>query len=847
MFSFYTVSVVPEIPDRISRLKEIANNFWFSWYEPAQDLFSRLDKDLWEEVYHNPVKFLIKVKTDILENAVHDREYLKLYGQVIDKFDRYMSGDTWFSNRYPEYAGQPVAYFSAEFGLHESHPIYSGGLGLLAGDHCKSASDLGVPLVAVGLLYRQGYFTQRINRDGWQEAEYPFQNYHQMPMKPVTQENGEDLTVSVELPGRRVYARVWKVIIGKVNLYLMDTDVSGNSNEDRNITGQLYGGCRDTRISQEIILGIGGVRALRAMGISPYMWHINEGHAAFLCLERIREKVGAGVRPDVAIEAVKSNTLFTTHTPVPAGHDTFSAEMIDYYLGYYQHQLGMSREDFTRLGWDEDRRAFNMTVLALKLSDFKNGVSRLHGQISRSMFRRLYGSVPAEEVPIEYVTNGVHTKTWMAPQIKDLIKKHVGSNWINNLNDPEVWGKIDAIPDEALWFTHLQLKNKLVNFARDHLRAQRIRNFEPRDRVAEVDGYLNPEALTIGFARRFATYKRALIIFRDLERLADLVNNPEKPIQIIFAGKAHPADRPGQELIKRVVDISNIDAFRGKIVFLENYDINVARYLVRGVDIWLNNPRRPQEASGTSGMKAAINGVVNFSVLDGWWPEAYNGKNGFAIGEERDYPGEEMQDRNDGFSLYSILENEIIPRYFSGGDGVPRSWVEYMKNSIKSVGLHFSTDRMVREYTEKYYVPAMARGQYFRRDGFAAAEKIESYKNFLRENWHQVSIYDVGNGHGTLRKAGENFVINSTVRLGSIQNHNVSVEIVYGGVEGDNLNNIKTIPMSLVEQMEEGIFHYRGNMTLPQGAVGYTVRVRPASPDLAHRFDLPLIAWAGFN
>ena len=847
MFSFCTVSVVPEIPDRISRLKEIANNFWFSWYEPAQDLFSRLDSDLWEEVYHNPVKFLIKVKPDILESAAHDREYLKLYGQVTDKYDHYLSAETWFNNRYPEHVGQPVAYFSAEFGLHESHPIYSGGLGLLAGDLCKSASDLGVPLVAVGLLYRQGYFTQRINRDGWQEAEYPFQNYYQMPMKPVTNENCEDLNISVELPGRRVYARVWKVIIGKVNLYLLDTDVPGNSREDRDITGQLYGGCRDNRISQEIILGIGGVRALRAMGISPFMWHINEGHAAFLCLERIREKVSAGVRPDVAIEAVKSNTLFTTHTPVPAGHDIFSSEMIDYYLGHYQHQIGIGREEFIRLGWDEERHAFNMTVLALKLSDFKNGVSRLHGQISRNMFRSLYGSVPSEEVPIEYVTNGVHTKTWMAPQIKDLIKKYAGSNWMSNLNDPEVWGKVDSIPDEALWFTHLQLKSKLVNFARDHLRIQRMRNFEPRDRVDEVDSYLNPEALTIGFARRFATYKRALIIFRDLNRLSDLVNNPEKPIQIIFAGKAHPADRPGQELIKRVVDISNLDAFRGKIVFLENYDINVARYLVRGVDIWLNNPRRPQEASGTSGMKAAINGVVNFSVMDGWWPEAYNGKNGFAIGEERDYPEEEMHDRNDSLSLYSILENEIIPKFFSGGDGIPLSWVKYMKNSIKSVGLHFSTDRMVREYTESYYVPAIARGQYFRRDGFAAAEKIDSYKGYLRENWHQVSISDVGNGSGTLRKAGENFVINSTVRLGSIQHHNVSVEIVYGGVEGDNLKNIKTIPMSLVEQVGEGVFRYRGNMTLPQGAIGFTVRVRPSSPDLAHRFDLPLITWAGFN
>ncbi|MFZ5652752.1 MAG: alpha-glucan family phosphorylase [Bacillota bacterium] len=847
MFSFYTVSAIPGIPDRISRLKEIAYNFWFSWYEPAQELFSRLDRDLWEEVYHNPVKFLIKARADVLEKATADREYLKLYSQVMETYDRYMNSENWFSTRHPEYAGHTVAYFSAEFGLHESHPIYSGGLGLLAGDHCKSSSDLGVPLVAVGLLYRQGYFTQRINREGWQEAEYPFQNYYDMPMKPVLRDNGEELTVSVDLPGRKVLVRVWKVLIGKVSLYLLDTDVPGNSREDRNITGQLYGGSRDNRICQEIVLGIGGVRALRAIGVNPYIWHINEGHAAFLCLERIREKVDMGIRPDVAVEAVKSNTLFTTHTPVPAGHDTFSAETIDHYLGNYQQQLGLSREEFVRLGWDDERHLFNMTVLALRLSDFKNGVSRLHGLISRNMFRRLYGNVPAEEVPIASVTNGVHTKTWMASQIKDLMKKHAGSNWMNNMNDPGVWEKVESIPDEALWFTHLQLKNKLIIFAREHIKAQRRRNYEPSDRVAEVDGYLSPDALTMGFARRFATYKRALIIFRDLGRLASLLNNPERPVQIIFAGKAHPADRPGQELIKRVYDISNMEPFRGKVVFLENYDINIARYLVRGVDVWLNNPRRPQEASGTSGMKAAINGVINFSVLDGWWPEAYNGENGFAIGEERDYPEDEVQDRNDSLSLYSVLENEIIPAFFSGGDGVPKRWVNYMKNSIKTVGLHFSTDRMVREYTESFYVPAIARGLYFRRDGFAAAEKIESYKDFLRDNWHHVAVCDVVNDSRSFRRAGEVFTINSTVRLGKISHHNISVEIVYGGVDGDSINNLRTTPMTLVEQVGEGIFRYRGNLTLPQGVIGFTVRVRPSNPDLAHMFDLPLVAWAGIN
>ncbi|MHB8156667.1 MAG: alpha-glucan family phosphorylase [Desulfocucumaceae bacterium] len=846
MFSFYTVSVVPEIPQKISRLKEIAYNFWFSWNEPAWELFSRLDKALWEEVYHNPVKFLLRVNPELLEKAAQDKDYLNFFGQVIASLDRYMTEDKWFNRRFPEYSGQ-VAYFSAEFGLHESHPIYSGGLGLLAGDHLKSASDLGVPLVAMGLLYRQGYFTQRIERNGWQEAEYPTQNFYEMPMQPVVGENGNDLTVSVDLPGRAVYVKVWKVIVGKVSLYLLDTDLSPNSREDRAITAQLYGGCRDNRISQEIILGIGGVRALRAMGIAPRMWHINEGHAAFLCLERIKEKVQKGIAPDVAVEVVKANTLFTTHTPVPAGHDVFSAEMISHYFGSYIHKMNLSREEFIRLGWDTDRQAFNMTVLALNLSDFKNGVSRLHGQISRQMFRGIYGNIPVEEVPITNITNGVHTASWMAPQIKSIMEKYSGPGWISNLNEPATWEKVETVPDGALWAAHRQLKTKLIEFARDHLRAQRKRNFETNDRLAEVEKYLNPDALLIGFARRFATYKRATLIFSDLKRLASLMNNPDRPVHIIFAGKAHPADRPGQEFIKRVIDISNMEPFRGKIVFLENYDINVARYLVRGVDVWLNNPRRPQEASGTSGMKAAVNGVLNFSVMDGWWPEAFNGKNGFSIGFERDYPMDDIQDREDTLSMYSSLENEIIPAYFYQEDGVPRKWVEYMKNSIKSVGLNFSSHRMVREYVEKFYIPASVRGQDSRKDNFALAEKLETFKSHLRQNWHQVSVCEVGNGHSHPQKAGENLDINSTIRLGSIQHHSVSVEIVYGGVKGENLSDLKTVPMNLAEQIGEGVYCYRGNLTLPQGAFGYTVRVRPANPDFAHKFDLPLVTWAGLN
>jgi starch phosphorylase len=848
MYSFYTVPVIPEIPEKISRLKEIAYNYWFSWNEPAQQLFSRLDRSLWEDVYHNPVKFLLRVRPGVLERAASDIKFLELYDQVTDSFDRYMAADTWFYRRYPMHAGKAVAYFSAEFGLHESHPIYSGGLGMLAGDHCKSAGDLGVPLVAVGLLYRQGYFTQRINRACRQEAEYPLQNYHEMPMKPVRESGGEELTVSVDLPGRKVYIRVWQVKVGKVDLYLLDTDLSANSSEDRFITAQLYGGSRDVRLAQEIVLGIGGVRALRAMGVNPFAWHINEGHPAFLCLERIREKVGSGVTPDVAEEAVRSNTLFTVHTPVPAGHDIFSTEMMDCYFGDYYRQLGMSREEFIGLGWDDGQKVFNMTVLALRMSDFKNGVSRMHGQVSRRMFKRLFGEVPLEEVPISYVTNGVHTGTWMAPRIKDLMNKYAGGGWEKRSRDPGIWAMVESIPDEALWAAHLELKNELIGFVREHLKRQRTRNFESRDRVDEVAGYLSPDALIIGFARRFATYKRAALIFSDMERLASLVNNPARPVRFVLAGKAHPADTPGQELISRVCEISNQDPFRGKIIFLENYDINVARYLIRGSDVWLNNPRRPHEASGTSGMKAAVNGVLNFSVLDGWWPEVYNGKNGFSIGEYRDYPVEDVQDRDDSLSLYSVLENLILPAFFDKEGGVPRKWISYMKNSIKTIGVQFSAERMVREYTEYFYVPAIGRGEHFRENGFAVAEKVNMLKDFLKKNWHQVTVCNVesdnGYSNGYSKEAGDNLVINSTVSLGKIWHHDVSVEIVYGSVSGESLGNIKTSPMTLTEQSGEGLYRYRGSITLPQGAVGFTVRVRPANPNFIHRFDLPLVTWA---
>lgn len=844
MYSFQTLSVTPKLPQSISRLNELAFNFWFSWNQPARELFYRISPSLWEEVYHNPVKFLLRVQPEELEAAAGDPGYISLYEQVVSGFDSYMKGETWYRSRFPGHAGQAIAYFSAEFGLHESHPIYSGGLGLLAGDHLKSASDLGLPLVAVGLLYKHGYFTQKINREGRQEAEYPAINFNEMPMCPATLKEGKEIVVSVELPGRTVYIKVWQVKVGRVNLYLLDTDISRNSREDRNITAQLYGGSRDMRIVQEIVLGIGGVRALRALNINPYMWHINEGHAAFLCLERLREKVQSGIKPNVASEAIKANTLFTTHTPVPAGHDVFSDEMMEHYFGHYYSKLGLGRDEFMCLGRDKERCVFNMTLLAIRFADFVNGVSELHGHVSRRMFRRFYGSVPVEEVPISHVTNGVHTETMMAEEMKELFTRHVARDWKKRISQADMWERVESIPDELLWNVHLKLKKKTIDFIRQRLKVQFARNYESAERVAEVDSYLNPEVLTIGFARRFATYKRAALIFKDPDRLARLVSNPHRPVQLVFAGKAHPADHPGQEIIKMVYEYTQMEPFRGRVIFLENYDINVARNLVQGVDVWLNNPRRPQEASGTSGMKAALNGLLNLSVLDGWWPEAYNGLNGFTIGEDKDYYNDEIQDLEDAMSLYAVLEESIIPAYYRKDTGVPRDWVRYMKNSIKTIIPDYSTERMVREYAERFYVPGIVRGVHFRQGDFSVAARVEAFKDYLKNNWHQVSITSVDTGNITGLNSGDTLTIAATVKLGAIWHEDVTVEIAYGEVENHTLTGIKSVTMTLEKQLGENLYLYTGKLALPQGALGYTVRVRPNSPEFSHKFEMPLVTWA---
>ena len=846
MYAYRTVSVIPRLPDSISRLRELAYNLWFSWNDAAMELYRSINPALWEDVYHNPVLFLLRVKEDDLRRVAGDGSFLRRYNRVMGEFDQYMSDKTWYREQGKKEDHHLIAYFSAEFGLHESYPIYSGGLGLLAGDHCKAASDLGLPFVGIGLLYKYGYFTQLINREGRQEEHHPFNNFREMPVTPVLNKDGKELVIPVELPGRAVYARIWRMKVGRCSIFFLDADVADNSREDRALTAQLYGGNQDTRISQEILLGIGGVRAIRAMGLQPTVWHINEGHAAFLLVERMREMIeDKGMPVGQVMELIRADAIFTTHTPVPAGHDVFNSEMIERYLGYLYQRMGLSREQFYELGHDRGRNGFNMTLLALGRSGFCNGVSRLHGGVTRAMFHHLYQGLPEEEVPIGHVTNGVHTLTWLASGMRSLFDTHLEKGWDNRVSNPDNWNGVDAIPDRELWSIHSNLKEKALDFARQKLVEQRMRNRETMDRINEVDDYLRPEVLTVGFARRFATYKRAGLLFRDLERLAALVNDPERPVQFIFAGKAHPADGPGHDLIKMINDVASRERFRGKVVFLENYDINVSRYLLQGVDVWLNTPRRPLEASGTSGMKAAINGVLNCSVLDGWWPEGYNGGNGFVLGTDWEFADEETQDRYDFNALYTLLEEDVVPVYYERKDGIPVQWVKWMKESIKSIASYFSTERMVMEYAAKYYFPAMDRHTVFHAGDGRAGGELDQLKTFWRENWRHVKIISVETNDARSIHPDAKMSVQAVVELGPVNPEQVRVEIAYGEVWEKGLRGIQTIPLVLKEGADDGGKSiYAGEISLPQGMFGYTVRVRPYSPYFADRFEVPLVSWA---
>lgn len=840
-----------KLPQTIERLPELAYNLWFSWNNDATELFARIDRERWDQFIHNPVRLLMETDPAHLEQLSRDMDYVRHYERVMRQWDDYNNEQTWFQKTYPDHLQHKIAYFSAEYGFHESLPVYAGGLGILAGDHCKSASDLGVPLVGIGLLYKKGYFKQKINREGWQQAETIPYDFTKLPLLPVLNEQGSQLTVDVPIADRSVKLNVWQVLVGRITVYLLDADLESNSPWDRELTGQLYGGNQDTRIAQEILLGVGGVRALRALKLPTAVYHINEGHAAFQSLERIGEQLEAGVPFHVAVEVIRASSVFTTHTPVPAGHDAFPPQMVEHYFSSLFSRWKEHRPSWMKLGLDHNKPLFNMTHLALNTAALRNGVSKLNGQVSRNMFRAFHGNIDEREVPIGHITNGVHLQSWLAPEMKELFDRFLPGTWINNQANRDLWRAIDIIPAESLWETHMQLKEKMLRYARANLREQRRHNDMPAEKVEEVRGFLSAKALTIGFARRFATYKRATLIFNDLNRLDRLINDPERPVQMLFAGKAHPADQPGQEMIREIFRVSQMDRFKGKIVLLENYDINLARYLVQGVDVWLNNPQRPYEASGTSGQKAAMNGVINFSVLDGWWEEGYDGSNGWSI-DGNNGADEKMQQQENTESIYRTLEQQIVPLYYNQGK-LPLQWVARMKRSIQTLAPVYNTNRMVMNYTNETYIPSLRRTLAFIANDYDTVTKVADFKQFILSNWHYVRILEVNDG-GAQAPIGLTVPqakltdsrqplkeVTAIVRFGPIWYKDTSVELVYYEQRNDGWHQV-VVAMEAIKQIEDRVVQYVAHIPSHlRHRTHFSVRVHPISANFASSFELPLV------
>jgi starch phosphorylase len=706
-----------ELPQEVQGLYELAYNLWWTWNPRATEFFSAIDSRAWS-YYHNPVQMLINVERRQWDNLVRNETFLDTYTSLMQDFRAYMTGAgrCWFWLNYPAYEGGPVAYLSMEYGVHQSLAIYSGGLGILSGDHLKSASDLAVPLVAVGLLYRSGYFQQTVDPDGNQQHTYPEYDFSRLPVRPAEGPTGRDVIVSVPLGDREVKVKVWVAQVGRVPLLLLDSDIGENEAADRPITTMLYVQGRAMRLAQEVVLGIGGVRALAACGISPAVWHINEGHSALLQLERLAGELAGGASSlEEATARVRSTTVFTTHTPVPAGNEQFDGELSLRYLGNWAERLGSSWESVSELARPEPHQtdgSLNLTALALRTARFSNGVSAIHSTVSRRMWQPLFGAADPESVPIDHVTNGVHLPTWLGREMQDLLQRHLGHYWQGQIHRRDAPERLARIPGEELWQAHEAQKERLARFTRSRLREQLARHGRSPEELREVESFFRNEALTIGFARRFATYKRASLVFSDPHELRRLITDEARPVQILFAGKAHPADRPGQDLIQHIFQLSQQPPFRGRVFFLENYDMRVARMLVQGVDVWLNTPRRPLEASGTSGQKAGANGALNCSVLDGWWPEAYDGTNGWAIGRQEPLADVEQQDREDAHALYTVLAEEVVPAFFELDQrGLPARWLELMGRSIATIAPRFSSDRMVRDYVTKAYLPDLERAE----------------------------------------------------------------------------------------------------------------------------------------
>ncbi|MFD2609931.1 alpha-glucan family phosphorylase [Deinococcus taklimakanensis] len=832
------VTVLPQLPAGISRLSELAYNLYWSWTPRAQALYADLDAAIWERFQQNPVRTLLEVPHARLQEVAADPAYLARYAQVMADFDAYMGQqDTWAARNAPDM--KPVAYFSMEYAFHESLPIYSGGLGVLAGDHCKSASDLGIPFTAVGMLFHQGYFTQLFDRDGWQNEIYEDLDLTTLPLRPALTPNGQEARVSVKIGARTVHVRVWTLQVGRIRVLLLDTNVPENSEDDRKLTARLYGGNQELRVQQYILLGVAGIRALRLLNVPADVYHMNEGHAALMGLERIREYVAAGLDFRTALETAASSTLFTTHTPVAAGNDAFTFDLMDRYIGEWPAQLAASRDELYALArhdqnWDGQLvPAFSMTVFALNLSRAANGVSELHGEVSREMWKFLYEGAEAEEVPIGHVTNGAHNLTFTSQAMRDLLSTVLPADWTGRLEDEAMWQAVEKLTDEQLSTVQREMKRDMIGFVRRRMREQMLRNGASAADVAATDTLLSGDALTIGFARRFATYKRATLLFRDRARLSRIVNDPARPVQFVFAGKAHPADNPGKAFIQEIYRVSQEPEFRGKIVILENYDMNVARQLVQGVDIWLNNPRRPLEASGTSGMKASFNGSPNFSVLDGWWREGFDGTNGWPIGEEREYADLNVQDDADAYSLYEHLEEDIVPRYYGtqGGEG---SWAHTVRRAIETASPRFSMQRQVIDYVQKYYRPLAARGTELSANGSARAREIGAWKTWVRQQWPHTSITAQA-ALPASTQPGQTVPVTAQVGPAGINLDELRVEAVLS-----RAGHLTRVPL-----LSQGDGTFRADVPLQEsGLYSVGVRMLPVIPGLSNDLEAGLIRWA---
>jgi starch phosphorylase len=837
----------------------ISRNLWWAWHHEARELFAELDREVWDQCQHNPVQFLSSLNQDRLDAAANNQAYLDRLERVTQDLRRYMQGgSTWYSRSERGQDEPLVAYFSAEFGVTECLSIFAGGLGVLAGDHLKSASDLGLPLIGVGLLYQQGYFHQFLNEAGWQQETYLENDFQRLPLELVRDEAGQPICVGVDFPGRQVFACIWKVQVGRVPLFLLDTNLPLNEPNDRGITDKLYGGDIETRIQQEIVLGIGGYRALRAMGLSPTIYHMNEGHSAFLSLERVREIMERhGVTFAEAKEAASAGLVYTSHTPVPAGHDYFSPDLIDQYFHDYVATLGISLHDFLAMGRQNpanDAESFCMTILALRLASYCNGVSDLHGEVTRMMWRGIWPGVPANEIPIGSVTNGVHLSSWIAPEMTNLYDTYIGDEWRHEPANHDVWRRIDNAPAEAIWKTHEECRRRLVDFARARLTVQYERRGASRLQIDSAAKVLRPDALTIGFGRRFAAYKRATLLFRDPARLARLLTDPERPVQIIIAGKAHPRDDQGKELIRQIVSLAREAPFRDHIVFIEDYDIYVASQMVQGADVWLNTPRRPMEASGTSGMKAAANGVLNMSTIDGWWAEAWKNADpdrppiGWPIGRSEPFASLEIQDQADSQDLYEILEKQVIPTFYRrGDDGLPHDWIAQMRSSISQLTGVFNTHRMVWQYYQHFYLPSSKRFNHLTRDGLAASRDLACWKQTAREHWGELRVTQVETDAVESVPTGTSLDVVSHIQTGSLSPDDVNVQIYVGPTDGDGeILSGSPIPMSVFQHDGEGNAVFGGTIDVDRatGPKGFTVRILPRHPDLVTPFLPGLITWA---